>query len=142
MKRLLLATSLLAASSATLAGLSDLTVTNVIDVTGKFVKPLEFSLDTGTINFGDVYDGKVIEEFLVSAEVIGTPYETFNMEVSSTNPAVTLPPSGVHEIMEEGVVALQFLVGLNTEGLQEFEDAFISITVNYNSIDETTTGNL
>ena len=85
MKKLLLATSLVAISSSAIAAntspLLTTAVTDTLTVTAKYVTPILVGLDTSTIDFGDVWTDSVIDTEAVVATVTGETGETFTYSV-------------------------------------------------------------
>ena len=83
MKKLLLATSLVAMSSTAMAAntsvLLDTAVTDTLTVTAKYVTPIAVALDTSTIDFGDVWTDSLIDAEAVVATVTGEIGETFTL---------------------------------------------------------------
>ena len=85
MKKLLLATSIVAISSSAIAAntsvLLDTAVTDTLTVTAKYVTPITVDLDTSTIDFGDVWTDSIIDAEAVVATVTGEIGETFTYSV-------------------------------------------------------------
>jgi hypothetical protein len=145
MKKLLLATSLVAMSSTAIADNTsddlDTAVTDTLTVKAKYVTPLTLSLDTSTIDFGDVFTDSAITDETVTATINGEAGETFTYTIVSSGNKVTLSDDGA--ILDFDALTektLSFDVGLDTENL---DDAVISetitFTVQYNDIADTDT---
>ena len=87
MKKLLLATSLVAISSSAIAAntsvLLDTAVTDTLTVTAKYVTPIAVALNTSTIDFGDVWTDSIIDAEAVVATVTGEIGETFTYSVAT-----------------------------------------------------------
>jgi hypothetical protein len=145
MKKLLLATSLVAISSTAIATNTssklDDAVAETLTVDAKYVTPLTLVLDTSTIDFGDVFTDSAITAETVTATINGEAGETFTYTIVSSGEKVTLTDSG--ETLDFAATTeqtLSFDVGLDTENL---DDAVISetitFTVQYNDIADTDT---
>jgi hypothetical protein len=150
MKKLLLATSIVAMSSTALAAgntspLLDTAITDTLTVTAKYVTPIALGLDTSSINFGDVWSDSVIPTEPVIATVTGEAGETFTYSVSATNAIVLLTGDTTGDLVPfdtEGEVtkSLTFNVGLNTSGATtgSLVNETVTISVNYDAIADTT----
>lgn len=143
MKKLLLATSLVAMSSTAIAANDsaklDDAIAETLTVTAKYVTPLELGLNTTTINFGDVYTDSVIDDETVIATIDGEAGETFTYTIASDGDNVTLSDEG-GEIDFADTIAqtLSFDVGLNTTGMTDANTSeIITFTVQYNAIADT-----
>jgi hypothetical protein len=147
MKKLLLATSMVAMSSTALAAntspLLDTAVTDTLTVTAKYVTPIALGLDTTDINFGDVWSDSAISTEPVIATVTGEAGETFTYSVTA-DAMVLLTGStsgaGVSFVDTTTTQALTFNVGLNpaaaTTGSTVSE--IVTFSVNYDAIADTT----
>jgi hypothetical protein len=143
MKKLLLATSLVAMSSTAIAANDsaklDDAIAETLTVTAKYVTPLELGLNTTTINFGDVYTDSVITDETVIATIDGEAGETFTYTIASDGNNVTLSDEG-GEIDFADTIAqtLSFDVGLNTTDMTDANTSeIITFTVQYNAIADT-----
>ena len=89
MKKLLLATSLVAMSSTAIAANTssdlDTAVTDSLIVVAKYVTPITIGLDTTKIDFGDVYTDSAIDVEGVVASVAGEAGETFTWEIQASS---------------------------------------------------------
>jgi hypothetical protein len=152
MKKLLLATSLVAMSSTSIAANTsedlDATVTDAFTVTAKYVLPITVGLDKSTISFGDVWTDSVITPEAVIATVTGEANETFNYTIASSGSLVTFAGTDYSLTETEGVEfsttattqKLNFTVGLNTANAATAGTIAetITVSVNYNAIADTT----
>jgi hypothetical protein len=124
MKKLLLATSLVAMSSTAIAAntspLLDTAVTDTLTVTAKYVTPIAVGLNITTIDFGDVWSDSVISTEPVIATVTGEAAETFSYDVTAD--AMVLLTGDINGDLvafgETGGLTqlLTFNVGLDTSG--------------------------
>jgi hypothetical protein len=149
MKKLLLATSIVAMSSTALAAntstLLDTAVTDDLLVTAKYVVPIAVGLDTTSINFGDVWLDSEISTEPVIATVTGEAGESFSYSVSA-DLMVELTGDTTGNFVEFGTAgevtkALTFNVGLNTSGAAtgSIVSETVTISVNYDAIADTVT---
>jgi hypothetical protein len=151
MKKLLLATSIVAMSSTALAAgntspLLDTAITDTLTVTAKYVTPIALGLDTSSINFGDVWSDSVIPTEPVIATVTGEAGETFTYSVTATADAIVLLTGDISGVTVpfgasgEVTKALTFNVGLNTSGAGTgtIVSETVTISVNYDAIADTT----
>jgi hypothetical protein len=149
MKKLLLATSIVAISSTALAAntspLLDTAVTDTLLVTAKYVTPIALGLDTSTINFGDVWSDSVISTEPVIATVTGEAGETFTYSVTADDMVLLTGDISGDKVAfgstGEVTKALTFNVGLDTAlattGTTVSET--VTISVNYDAIADTVT---
>ncbi|GAC30707.1 hypothetical protein [Brumicola pallidula] len=144
MKKLLLASSILAISSTAIAAntspLLDTAVTDTLTVTAKYVTPLALGLDTSTINFGDVFTDSVIDVETVLATINGEAGETFTYTIASDGDNVTLSDAGsTLDFADTTEQTLSFDVGLNTTDMTDADTSeIVTFTVKYNAIADTT----
>ncbi len=148
MKKLLLATSLVAISSSAIAAntsvLLDTAVTDTLTVTAKYVTPIAVGLDTSTIDFGDVWTDSVIDTEAVVATVTGEIGETFtySVETDGTLAQLTGDIAGttVEFLTSDTTQVLNFTVGLNTANAATAGtiSETIIVSVNYDAIADTT----
>lgn len=149
MKKLLLTATLLAAVSATAMGAGstrsvelNTAVTDSLNITAKYVKPLEVTLDTTDIDFGDVFTDSDVDAVPVVATVVGEEGETFTYSVTSSGALAILTgnTSGAGQVFTNGSATLNFDVDLNTAGLTADTDVSetVTISVTYDSIDDVT----
>jgi hypothetical protein len=150
MKKLLLATSIVAMSSTALAENTaadlDSAVSDSLTVTAKYVTPIAVGLDTSTINFGDVWKTSTVETVLVTATVTGEANESFAYSVSTTGPvelfgAATGGSEVSVDFLDTTTQSLTFNVGLiESEALTAGTvTENVTISVKYNAIADTTT---
>jgi hypothetical protein len=152
MKKLLLATSLVAMSSTAIAANTsddlDATVEDTFTVTAKYVLPITVGLDTSTISFGDVWTDSAITPEAVIATITGEAGETFNYTIASSGSLVefagadyaTAETLGVSFSTTATTQKLNFTVGLNTDSASTAGTITetITVSVNYNAIADTT----
>jgi hypothetical protein len=148
MKKLLLATSLVAISSSAIAAntsvLLDTAVTDTLTVTAKYVTPIAVGLDTSTIDFGDVWKDSIIDTEAVVATVTGEIGETFtySVETDGTLAQLTGDITGttVAFVTSDTTQVLNFNVGLNTANAATAGtiSETITVSVNYDAIADTT----
>ena len=152
MKKLLLATSLVALSSSAIAANTsdalEATVTDAFTVTAKYVLPIIVGLDTSTISFGDVWTDSSITPEAVVATVTGEANETFSYTIASSGSLVIFAGTDYSATETVGVSfgttttteELNFTVGLNTaNALTEGTiSETITVSVNYDAIADTT----
>ena len=146
MKKLLLATSLVAMSSTAMAAntsvLLDTAVTDTLTVTAKYVTPIAVALDTSTIDFGDVYQGKTVTDVPVVATVGGEAGETFTYSVTDDGTsflALGGQTSGTKIDFETTTTSqkINFTVGVDTTtntAINADFDETVTINVNYDAI--------
>jgi hypothetical protein len=141
MKKLLLATSLVAMSSTAIAAntspLLDTAVTDTLTVTAKYVTPILVGLDTSTIDFGDVWTDSVI------ATVTGEIGETFTYSVVTDGTLAQLTGdtagTGISFVTSDTTQLLNFNVGLDTSAAATAGsiNEIITVQVIYNAIADT-----
>jgi hypothetical protein len=149
MKKLLLATSIVAMSSTALAANTseelDTAVTDTLTVTAKYVTPIAVGLDTSTIDFGDVWSDSVISTEPVIATVTGEAGETFTYSVTADAMVLLTGDTNGDTVPfgTEGEVtkSLTFNVGLDTSeaATGTFVNEIVTISVNYDAIADTET---
>jgi len=144
MKKLLLAAAILVLSATAMAtntsATLDGTVTDTLTVTAHYVTPIAVTLDTGSIDFGDVYTDSVISTEPVVATVTGEESETFTYTVGSNGSLVLLTGniSGVNQPLTAGTNALTFNVGLDAKNVTDADvSEIVTISVNYDAIANT-----
>ncbi|MFT4993003.1 MAG: hypothetical protein ACI965_000019 [Paraglaciecola sp.] len=148
MKKLLLATSILTISSAAIAANTstelDSAETDTITVTAKYVIPITVTLDTATIDFGDVWTDSVISAETVVATVVGEAAETFSYSVTATNPIIILGGNIVGStqgfVTSTTTQALTFTVDLDTANAATATSVSETVTISvvYDAIANTT----
>ncbi len=146
MKKLLLATSLVAISSSAIAAntsvLLDTAVTDTLTVTAKYVTPIAVGLDTSTIDFGDVWTDSNIDTEAVVATVTGEIGETFtySVETDGTLALITGDFTGSEiGFSSDTTQALTFEVGLDTSAASTAGtiSEIITVEVKYDAIADT-----
>ncbi|MBA6295043.1 hypothetical protein [Colwellia sp. MB02u-9] len=147
MKKLLLATSILAISSTAMAANDSATldgqVSDTLNVVAHYVTPISVTVDTATIDFGDVYTDSVISTEAVIATVVGEALETFSYTVTTDGALALLTGdttgSAIGFVDTTTSQALTFNVGLDTANVTEADvSEIITISVNYDAIADTT----
>jgi hypothetical protein len=150
MKKLLLATSLVAMSSTAIADntspLLDTAVTDTLTVTAKFVTPISIGLDTSTIDFGDVWSDSSITAEPVIATVTGEVGETFTYTIGTDGSYVVIAgtDTGSESVAfaDSGTTkALNFTIGLDTTNAVTATNVseIVTFSVIYDAIADTTT---
>jgi hypothetical protein len=144
MKKLLLATSIVAMSSTALAAGNssaklDDAKTQSFNVIAKYVTPIAVSLDTSKIDFGDVWSDSDIPTVSVIATVTGENNESFTYSVTAdsaeTLVELTGDVSGEIDFATTVSQALTFNVGLDTSNPTDTDvDENVTISVEYNAI--------
>jgi opacity protein-like surface antigen len=147
MKKLLLATSLVAMSSAAIAANTseelDAEVTDDFTVSAKYVTPISVGLDTISIDFGDVWTDSAISVATVVATVEGETGETFTYSVETDGDYAELLGDLTGEQigfdLEDTSKKLTFTVGLNTDDAETLGtiSETITVKVNYDDIADT-----
>jgi hypothetical protein len=147
MKKLLLATSLVAISSSAIAAntspLLTTAVTDSLTVTAKYVTPILVGLDTSTIDFGDVWTDSVIDTEAVVATVTGETGETFTYSVVTDGTLALLTGditgTKVAFATSDTTQLLNFNVGLNTSAATTAGSIseIITVQVIYDAIADT-----
>jgi hypothetical protein len=149
MKKLLLATSIVAMSSTALAANTseelDTAATDTLTVTANYVVPISVGLSLTAINFGDVYSDSAITAEAVTATVSGEVDETFTYSIESDGSLADIGGTNVgNETISftetgAGTETLDFTIGLKTAGLTEDVNETVTVSVTYNAIADTTT---
>jgi hypothetical protein len=147
MKKLLLATSLVAMSSTAMAAntsvLLDTAVTDTLTVTAKYVTPIAVALDTSTIDFGDVWTDSLIDAEAVVATVTGEIGETFTYSVVTDGTLAQLSGditgTTVGFVTSDTTQALNFEVDLDTSAATTAGsiNEIITVQVVYDAIADT-----
>jgi hypothetical protein len=150
MKKLLLATSIVAISSTAFATNTseslDSEVTDSLSVVAKYVEPITVALSLTKIDFGDVYTDSVITPEAVTATVSGELGETFNYTIESSGALAVIAGtdtggtavafSGLDSVVE----TLDFTIGLDTANVTAADvSETVTISVNYDAIADTST---
>ena len=148
MKKLLLATSLVAMSSTAIADntsvLLDSAVTDSLTIAAKYVVPIAVGLDTTSIDFGDVWTDSNITPETVIATVTGEIGETFTYSVVTDGTLALLvgdiTGATVGFTTSDTTQALTFTVGLDTSAAETAGTISETITVEvvYDAIADTT----
>jgi hypothetical protein len=152
-KKVLLATSILAMSATAIAAtdaqrMTDSTVIKTLTVSANYVETLAMTLNTSTINFGDVFTGATVTPETVIANVKGDIDEsfTYKIETSGSNVLLALTSGGgsvTTNVINGTAIAtnntsgtdLTFTVGLETTGLATaVANETVTVTVSYDAI--------
>ena len=120
----------------------DSAVTKTLSVVAHYVTPISVTVDTATINFGDVFTDSVISTETVVATVVGEALETFSYTVTSDGALALLTGdttgSSVAFVDTTTSQALTFDVGLDTTNVSDADvSEIITISVNYDAIADT-----
>jgi hypothetical protein len=150
MKKLLIATSILAMSSTAIAATdtqrnTDSITTDTLTVDATFVETLAVSLSLDTIDFGEIFTGATVADVEVTATVTGDGEEPFDFTVATSggNGLVTLN-GGLADIdggdvLSTGAATIVFQVNVQSNNITEnFTTETITTTVNYTAIAGTT----
>ena len=153
MKKLLLATSIVAMSSTAIAANTsselDAKVTDTLSVVAKYVTPITIALDTTEINFGDVYTDSAIDVKGVVASVAGEAGETFTWEIKASSIILITdaPDSSIKNTSFTGTtfgtvtdtgIDIAFNVGLDTSAVTTSDvSETITFEVVYDAIADT-----
>jgi hypothetical protein len=147
MKKLLLAAAILVLSATAMATNTsvalDTAVSETLTVTAHYVTPIAVTLDTVSIDFGDVYTDSIISTEPVVATVTGEESETFTYSVASNggeSSVVLLTGNilGETQPLTAGTNILTFNVGLDTAKVTSADvSEIVTISVNYDAIADT-----
>nr|WP_297347006.1 hypothetical protein [uncultured Glaciecola sp.] len=136
MKKLLFATSILAASSVGLVNAQEpATSVDTITVKGKYVKPITVAVPA-EVDFGDIYDGASFSE-AVAATISGAMNETVLVTVGLiANSALSVTSSSPSSItFAAEPIVYNFAVNLTGDTkIAAFTQEIVTITVEYTSI--------
>ena len=149
MKKLLIATSILAMSSTAFAATdaqrnTDSTTSADMTVDATYVETLAVSLSLTAIDFGEIFTGATVANVEVTANVTGDKEEPFDYTIATSGSIVTLD-GGFDNLtgsknLTEGSDAITFDVNLDSSNVTEtFAQETITTTVIYTGIEGTTT---
>ncbi|MFT5559948.1 MAG: hypothetical protein ACI9RZ_002436 [Sphingobacteriales bacterium] len=149
MKKLLIATSILAMSSTAIAATddkrnTDSITTDSLTVDATYVETLAVSLSLDTIDFGEIFTGATVDNVLVTANVSGDGAEPFAYKVETSGSIVTLD-GGTADLagtgdLSTGTGSFTFNVNVKSDDVTDtFAQETITTTVNYTAIAGTTT---
>jgi hypothetical protein len=149
MKKLLLATSIVAMSSTALAANTseglDGTVTDTLSVIANYVVPITVGLSLTKIDFGDVYTDSQITPEAVTATVVGEANETFTYTIETDGTlaqiaGIDASGTGIGFGETDDVTkVLSFTIGLDTTKVTSADvDETVTVSVTYDAIADTT----
>jgi hypothetical protein len=150
MKKLLLATSIVAMSSTALASSKttlDGAVTDTLSVIANYVVPITVGLSLTAIDFGDVHTDSIITPEAVTATVVGEANETFTYTIASSGDLALIAgtdgagASGVGFTETDNVTKeLNFTIGLDAKNVTVADvTETITVSVTYDAIADTST---
>jgi hypothetical protein len=136
MKKLLFATSILAASSVGLVNAqTPESSVNKITVKGKYVKPITVTVPA-EVDFGDIYDGGTFSK-AVRASISGAVDETVKVTVGliGTSALTLTLPTDQNLTFAAEAINYDFAINLTGDsGIAAFTQEIVTITVEYTSI--------
>jgi len=148
-KKLLLATSIVAMSSTAMAETdaqrnSDSETSDSLTVDATYVETLAVSLSLSAIDFGEVFTDATVDTVEVTANVSGDKAEPFDYTIATSGSIVTLDDGTVNltgsNTLSAGTDAIVFDVGLDSSIVTEtFVQETVTTTVIYTAIEGTTT---
>jgi hypothetical protein len=149
MKKLLIATSILAMSSTAIAETDtdrndDSSTDDSLTVDATYVETLAVELSLTAIDFGEVFTGAPTDNVVVTANVVGDKEEGFDYIIETSGTIVTLD-DGTDNLtgslnLSTGTSSIVFDVNLDTSLVTgSFTQETITTTVNYTGIAGTTT---
>jgi hypothetical protein len=150
MKKLLLATSIVAMSSTAFATNTsselDSAVTDSLSVIAHYVVPITVAVNLTEINFGDVYIDSAITPEAVTATVVGEALETFSYTIVSSGDLAVIGgidtgATGVGFTETDTVTeVLNFTIGLDTANVTSSDvSETVTVSVTYDAIADTST---
>jgi hypothetical protein len=150
-KKLLIATSILAMSSTAIAATdatrnTDSTTIDSLTVDATYVETLAVTLSLTAIDFGEIFTDATVDNVEVTATVAGDKAEPFDYTIATSggNGLVTLDGKIIDvtgsQNLTSGAATITFQVNLNSSLVTEtFLQETITTTVNYTGIAGTTT---
>jgi hypothetical protein len=149
MKKLLIATSILAMSSTAIAATdeqrnTDSTTNDSLTVDATYVETLAVTLSLTAIDFGEIFTDASVENVAVTANVAGDNEEPFDYIIETSGSIVTLDNGTANltgsQNLVGGTSTITFQVNLDSSLVTEtFAQETITTTVNYTGIAGTTT---
>jgi hypothetical protein len=149
MKKLLIATSILAMSSTAIAATdeqrnTDSTTNDSLTVDATYVETLAVTLSLTAIDFGEIFTDATVENVAVTANVAGDNEEPFDYIIETSGSIVTLDNGTANltgsQNLVGGTSTITFQVNLDSSLVTEtFAQETITTTVNYTGIAGTTT---
>jgi hypothetical protein len=150
MKKLLIATSILAMSSTAIAATDtvrndDSITSDTLTVDATYVETLAVSLSLDTIDFGEIFTGATVADVAVTANVAGDKAEPFDYIIATSGGANLVTLNGAisdvtgSETLSSGTAAITFQVNVKSDEVTgTFAQETITTTVNYTAIAGTT----
>jgi hypothetical protein len=149
MKKLLLATSIVAMSSTALAANTsedlDGAVTDTLSVIANYVVPITVGLSLTKIDFGDVYTDSDITPEAVTATVVGEANETFSYTIASSGGLALIAGTDTGDTgigfgeTDNVTKVLSFTIGLDTANVTSADvSETVTVSVTYDAIADTT----
>jgi hypothetical protein len=151
MKKLLIATSILAMSSTAIAATdtarnTDSITTDSLTINATYVETLAVTLSLTAIDFGEIFTGATVADVEVTANVAGDGAEPFDYTIATSGGAglVTLDGGlvdlGGSKVLSTGAAAIVFQVNVQSNNIEvDFVQETITTTVNYTAIAGNTT---
>ena len=149
MKKLLIATSILAMSSTAIAATdaqrnTDSSTNDSLTVDATYVETLAVTLSLTAIDFGEIFTGATVADVAVTANVAGDKAEPFDYTIATSGSIVTLDGGTVNltgsQNLVGGASTITFQVNLDSSLVTEtFAQETITTTVNYTGIAGTST---
>jgi hypothetical protein len=149
MKKLLIATSILAMSSTAIAATdeqrnTDSTTNDSLTVDATYVETLAVTLSLTAIDFGEIFTDATVENVAVTANVAGDNEEPFDYIIETSGSIVTLDNGTANltgsQNLVGGTSTITFQVNLDSSLVTEtFAQETITTTVNYTGIAGTST---
>jgi hypothetical protein len=149
MKKLLIATSILAMSSTAIAATdetrnTDSTTNDSLTVDATYVETLAVTLSLTAIDFGEIFTNATVDNVAVTANVAGDNEEPFDYTIETSGSIVTLDGGTVNltgsQNLVGGASTITFQVNVDSSLVTEtFAQETITTTVNYTGIAGTST---
>jgi hypothetical protein len=149
MKKLLIATSILAMSSTAIAATdetrnTDSTTNDSLTVDATYVETLAVTLSLTAIDFGEIFTDATVDDVAVTANIAGDKEEPFEYTIATSGSIVTLDGGTVNltgsQNLVGGASTITFQVNVDSSLVTEtFAQETITTTVNYTAIAGTTT---
>lgn len=137
MKKLLLAAAILVLSVTSMA--TGETSSDTLTVSANYITPITVDLNIAGIDFKDVFVGSEADVQTVTASLTGETGETFVYNVTTTaDKGVVLTGATGNGTIADGVATFNF--GIDMDHSKLYDDVsgqVVTITVNYNAIDDT-----
>lgn len=152
MKKLLIATSIVAMSSTAMAANDDTRMgesikTETLAISANYIELLTLNLQKTTIDFGDVFTAASVDAVTVTADVTGDADETFTYNISTVadshvlingNDVSSTPFTLASQVLTDGAVTFNFTVDLDTtSGIIADVSENVTVTITYDAIEAT-----